>query len=78
LGYPEAVWIFDVSNLGPLVVGIDSTGNSLMEEVMEAVYENARRIYREEGLDPHKRYVQYPQTFAGLSLEEVIEKAKMS
>ena len=78
LGYPEAVWIFDVSNLGPLVVGIDSTGNSLMEEVMEGVYENVRSIYREEGLDPHKRYVQYPQTFAGLSLEEVIEKAKMS
>jgi fumarate hydratase class I len=78
LGYPEAVWILDVSNLGPLVVGIDSTGNSLTEEVMEAVYENVRSIYREEGLDPHKRYAQYPQTFAGLSLEEVIEKAKMS
>ncbi|MFH1351397.1 MAG: FumA C-terminus/TtdB family hydratase beta subunit [Pseudomonadota bacterium] len=76
LGYPEAAWIFDVKNFGPLVVGIDSMGNSLTANIMEDVYENARRIYRQEGLDPEKRYVQYPQTFAGLSLEEVIEKAK--
>ena len=78
LGYPEAVWVFEVSNFGPLMVGIDSQGNSLVEGVMEEVYENARDIYREEGLDPCKRYPQYPQTFAGLSLEEVIEKAKLS
>lgn len=78
LGYPEAVWIFSVSHFGPLIVGIDSMGNSLTERIMEEVCENARRIYRQEGLDPHKRYVQYPQTFAGLSLEEVIEKAEMS
>jgi len=78
LGYPEAVWIFDVSNFGPLKVGIDSTGNSLEEKLMENVCENAMRIYREEGLDPHKRYIQYPQTFAGLSLEEVIDKVEKS
>ncbi len=76
LGYPEAVWVFDVSNFGPLVVGIDSQGNSLVQEVLEKVYENARDIYRKERLDPYKRYIQYPQTFAGLSLEEVIEKAR--
>ena len=78
LGYPEAVWVFDVSHFGPLLVGIDSHGNSLVEGVMDNVYKNARDIYREEGLDPDKRYIQYPQTFAGLSLEEVIEKAKAS
>lgn len=77
LGYPEAVWIFDVERFGPLMVGIDSKGNSLAESVMEEVYENAREIYRKEGLDPHKRYIQYPQTFAGISLEEVIEKARI-
>jgi fumarate hydratase, class I len=78
LGHPEAVWVFDVAHFGPLVVSIDSTGNSATENVMEEVYENARRIYREEGFDAHKRYVQYPQTFAGLSLEEVIEKGRAS
>jgi tartrate/fumarate subfamily iron-sulfur-dependent hydro-lyase beta chain len=76
LGFPEAIWIMTVKNFGPLVVGIDSTGNSLVDNVMGTVHENARKVYREEGLDPHKRYIQYPQTFAGLSLEEVIEKQK--
>jgi tartrate/fumarate subfamily iron-sulfur-dependent hydro-lyase beta chain len=78
LGYPEAVWIFDVDHFGPLIVNIDSEGNSLTENVMDEVYENARDIYRAEGLNPNERYAQYPLTFAGLSLEEVIEKAKVS
>ncbi|MCF8077920.1 MAG: FumA C-terminus/TtdB family hydratase beta subunit [Desulfobacterales bacterium] len=73
LGYPEAVWIFEVSRFGPLVVGIDSTGQSASHTTMENVCQKALEIYREEGLDPGKRYTQYPQTFAGLSLEEVIE-----
>ena len=76
LGFPEAVWIMTVKDFGPLVVGIDSMGNSLVDNVMETVHENARKIYQEEGLDPTKRHIQYPQTFAGLSLEEVIEKQK--
>ncbi len=78
LGYPEAVWIFNVSHFGPLTVGIDSMGNSLVERVMEEVYKNVRGIYLQEGLDPGRRYIQYPQTFAGLSLEEVIEKARLT
>ena len=78
LGYPEAVWVLDVTRFGPLVVGIDSLGNSLVGSVMEEVYANARRIYRQEGLDPHRRYAQYPQTTPGLSLEELIERARMS
>ncbi len=78
LGYPEAVWIFDVDHFGPLVVGIDSTGASASRNVMEDVFDSARRIYEEEGLDPSKRYIQYPQTFAGLALEEVITKVKLS
>jgi fumarate hydratase subunit beta len=78
LGYPEAMWIFKVVNFGPLIVSIDSKGKSLTEKVMGEVYENARKIFREEGLDPNLRYVQYPQTFAGLSLEEVIDKCKRS
>ena len=77
LGYPEAVWVFDVDHFGPLIVNIDSGGNSLTESVMDEVYENARSIYKAEGLNPNERYAQYPLTFAGLSLEEVIEKAKM-
>lgn len=73
LGYPEAVWIFRVKQFGPLVVSIDAAGQSVSPNVMQTVYENALNIYAEEGLDPKKRYIQYPQTFAGLSLEEITE-----
>ncbi len=35
LGIPEAIWVFEVEDFGPLVVAIDSTGRNLIEEVME-------------------------------------------
>jgi fumarate hydratase subunit beta len=35
LGMPEAVWVFEVENFGPLIVAIDSTGRNLTEEVIE-------------------------------------------
>jgi fumarate hydratase, class I len=73
LGYPEAVWVFDMKRFGPLIVGIDSKGNSLTSKVMESVYENAHRVYVEEGLESDVRYLQNPLTLAGLSLDEVIE-----
>jgi tartrate/fumarate subfamily iron-sulfur-dependent hydro-lyase beta chain len=76
LGYPEAVWILDVNDFGPLIVNIDSKGDSLTSNIMEEVYENIRMVYKMEGLNPDERYAQYPLTFAGLSLEEVIKKAK--
>lgn len=76
LGYPEAVWVFEMDRFGPLVVGIDPTGASLSIDVMEQVYRNARDIYRAEGLNPEERYAQYPVSLAGLSLEEVIELNK--
>jgi len=31
LGLPEAIWVLEVEKLGPLVVGIDSHGNSLQQ-----------------------------------------------
>jgi len=33
LGLPEAVWIFEVKHFGPLIIGIDSHGRSIYEEV---------------------------------------------
>jgi len=35
LGIPEAVWVLEVENFGPLVVVIDSTGRNLIEEILE-------------------------------------------
>ncbi|MCK4491331.1 MAG: fumarate hydratase C-terminal domain-containing protein [Candidatus Altiarchaeales archaeon] len=44
LGIPEAVWVLDVSRLGPLIVGIDSHGSSLYEKVNKKVRENIAGI----------------------------------
>lgn len=35
LGMPEAVWIFDVESFGPLIVAMDSHGNSLYRNVQK-------------------------------------------
>lgn len=37
LGTPEAIWMLEVRDFGPLIVAIDSTGNNLYQEI----YENA-------------------------------------
>jgi len=34
LGIPEALWVFEVERFGPLVVAMDSHGNSLYKEVL--------------------------------------------
>lgn len=34
LGIPEAVWVLEVENLGPLTVAIDSSGRNLYEEII--------------------------------------------
>jgi len=41
LGMPEAVWVLEVENFGPLVVGIDAKGNDLFSKIDE----KARKIY---------------------------------
>ncbi|MCL7412820.1 MAG: FumA C-terminus/TtdB family hydratase beta subunit [ANME-2 cluster archaeon] len=35
LGMPEAVWVLEVEEFGPLIVGVDAKGNDLFAEVME-------------------------------------------
>lgn len=46
LGMPEALWILDVEEFGPLIVAIDSYGNNLYANVMEKVEKNKMKIYR--------------------------------
>jgi len=45
LGMPEALWIFEVEEFGPLTVAIDSHGNNLFENVNKKVEENKQQIY---------------------------------
>lgn len=45
LGMPEAMWVFEVKDFGPLTVAIDSHGNNLFDEVMNKVEKNRDKIY---------------------------------
>lgn len=45
LGTPEALWIFDVKEFGPLTIGIDSHGNNLFKDVAETAEKNRSKAY---------------------------------
>lgn len=48
LGIPEAVWVLEVENLGPLIVSIDSRGNSLYKKIENNVQINLKKMQDEE------------------------------
>lgn len=50
LGIPEALWILDVEDFGPLIVAIDSYGHNLFMETAQKAEENRSRFYTELGL----------------------------
>jgi len=52
LGTPEAMWIFEVEDFGPLAVAIDSHGNNIFSDVQKNVESNKQRIYQKLGLSP--------------------------
>jgi fumarate hydratase subunit beta len=52
LGMPEAMWIFEVEEFGPLAVAIDSHGNNLFTDVQKSVEENKQKIYQKLGITP--------------------------
>ena len=45
LGMPEALWVFEVEEFGPLTVAIDSHGSNLFEEVKKKAEESRIKIY---------------------------------
>ena len=50
LGMPEALWILEVDQFGPLTVAIDSHGNNLFEEVKKSTEENRVKVYHKLGI----------------------------
>jgi fumarate hydratase subunit beta len=52
LGMPEAMWIFEVEEFGPLVVSIDSHGNNIFMDVAKSVEANRAKIYQKLGISP--------------------------
>jgi fumarate hydratase subunit beta len=51
LGMPEALWIFEAENLGPLIVGIDADGNSLFKKVDDEVRKNLTQVRKRLGVE---------------------------
>ncbi|HVO36800.1 MAG TPA: FumA C-terminus/TtdB family hydratase beta subunit [Candidatus Acidoferrum sp.] len=52
LGTPEALWIFEVEDFGPLAVAIDSHGNNIFMDVSKKVEEGKQKIYEKLGITP--------------------------
>ncbi|OGS42547.1 MAG: fumarate hydratase [Euryarchaeota archaeon RBG_16_62_10] len=50
LGMPEAIWILNADNFGPLTVAIDAKGNSLYAAVNAKVKENEQKVRAKLGL----------------------------
>jgi len=45
LGMPEAIWELQASEFGPLVVGMDTHGNSIYKSLREKAIEKLNRLY---------------------------------
>jgi fumarate hydratase subunit beta len=52
LGMPEAMWVFEAEEFGPLAVAIDSHGNNLFTDVQKTVEANRQKIYQKLGISP--------------------------
>lgn len=50
LGMPEAMWVMEVEDFGPLTIAIDARGNNLFENVMKKVEESKHKIYEKLGI----------------------------
>jgi len=44
LGTPECLWVLEVENFGPLIVGIDTYGDSLFQNVADKAKQNLSKI----------------------------------
>ncbi len=49
LGMPEAMWILEVEDFGPLTVAIDAHGNNLFQDVQKKVEDQRLKIYKKLG-----------------------------
>jgi tartrate/fumarate subfamily iron-sulfur-dependent hydro-lyase beta chain len=47
LGIPEAMWILEVENFGPLIVAIDAHGNNLADAVLDSARAKKDAVARE-------------------------------
>jgi len=50
LGMPEAVWVLEAEDFGPLTVGMDAGGSSLFEDVARKIEKNAAEARKRLGI----------------------------
>ena len=50
LGMPEAMWILEVEEFGPLMVAIDSYGSNIYEDVKKRTEESRKTLYEKLGI----------------------------
>ncbi|RLG60949.1 fumarate hydratase [Candidatus Geothermarchaeota archaeon] len=48
LGVPEAIWVLEVKEWGPLIVAMDSHGNSIFKEVKEKALDRISEMFKEK------------------------------
>jgi len=65
LGLPEAIWAMRVRELGPLVVGIDSRGNSLASQVSGEMRSNIASVYEKSGIRADYDLAYLPRRVSG-------------
>jgi len=63
LGLPEACWVIRVNRFGPLLVSIDSTGDSLYDGLKAGLKNNLDELYEAHQLKD--RYAFWPKRVAG-------------
>lgn len=51
LGMPEAMWILEVEEFGPLTVAIDTHGNNLFETIQTKANNKKEAIYKKMGIN---------------------------
>ena len=50
LGIPEAMWVLEVKNFGPLTIAIDAHGNNLYKDIQINVEKERHKIYKKLGV----------------------------
>ncbi|MDL2280919.1 FumA C-terminus/TtdB family hydratase beta subunit [Selenomonadales bacterium OttesenSCG-928-I06] len=61
LGLPEAIWCLKVKDLGPLIVGIDSHGESIFNVIGKKMQENLKEIYKNSNLPEDHSWAYLPK-----------------
>lgn len=65
LGEPEAAWMVVARDMGPLVVGIDSTGDDLFGRMRAEMAPRLAEVYRRAGIAPDERLTYLPKRVPG-------------